>query len=48
MYVQIYTEAKKFSKPYGLQVVCAYGGGSMYEQQKACTECPEIIVCTPG
>lgn len=45
---QIYTEAKKFSKPYGLQVVCAYGGGSMYEQQKACTECPEIIVCTPG
>ncbi|XP_067935351.1 ATP-dependent RNA helicase DDX42-like [Watersipora subatra] len=45
---QIYNEAKKFAKNYGLHVVCAYGGGSMYEQQKACAECPEIIVCTPG
>ena len=41
-------EAKKFGKVYNLHVVCAYGGGSMYEQQKACAESPEIIVCTPG
>ena len=46
--LQIYAEAKKFAKIYNLHVVCAYGGGSMYEQQKACAESPEIIVCTPG
>jgi len=28
-------------------VVCAYGGGSMYEQSKACEEGAEIIVATP-
>jgi len=27
--------------------VCAYGGGSMWEQQKACQEGTEIIVATP-
>jgi len=48
LFSQIYTEAKKFAKMFGIAVVCAYGGGSMYEQQKACGECPEIIVCTPG
>lgn len=45
--LQIYQEAKKFGKVYNIKVVCAYGGGSMWEQVKACEECPEIIVCTP-
>lgn len=45
---QIYQEAKKFGKVYNINVVCAYGGGNMYEQIKACEEGAEIIVCTPG
>ncbi|CDS42068.1 ATP dependent RNA helicase DDX42 [Echinococcus multilocularis] len=46
--IQIYTEAKKLAKPYNLNVVCAYGGGSMWEQQKACEVGCEILICTPG
>ncbi|XP_071102473.1 ATP-dependent RNA helicase DDX42-like [Haliotis cracherodii] len=45
---QIYQEAKKFGKVYNIRVVCAYGGGSMWEQTKACQEGCEIIVATPG
>ncbi|XP_013391796.1 ATP-dependent RNA helicase DDX42 isoform X2 [Lingula anatina] len=45
---QIYHEAKRFGKVYNIHVVCAYGGGSMWEQTKACQEGAEIIVCTPG
>ncbi|KAK2145515.1 hypothetical protein LSH36_677g04026 [Paralvinella palmiformis] len=45
---QIYQEAKKFGKIYNINVVCAYGGGNMWEQCKACEEGAEIIVCTPG
>ena len=45
---QIYHEAKKFGKVYNIKVVCAYGGGSLYEQCKACEEGAEIIVATPG
>ena len=44
---QIYHEAKKFGKVYNINVVCAYGGGSMWEQSKACQEGAEIIVATP-
>ena len=44
---QIYHEAKKFGKVFDIKVVCAYGGGNMYEQGKACEEGAEIIVCTP-
>ena len=33
--LQIYTEAKKFGKVYDISVVCAYGGGSKWEQSKA-------------
>jgi len=32
---------------YNINVVCAYGGGSLYEQSKACEEGAEIIVATP-
>ncbi|VUZ51914.1 unnamed protein product [Hymenolepis diminuta] len=46
--LQIYSEAKKLAKLYNLSVVCAYGGGSMWEQQKACEAGCEILVCTPG
>lgn len=45
---QIYTEVKKFGKGYNIQVVCAYGGGSMWEQTKGCQAGAEIIVATPG
>ncbi|XP_013060807.2 ATP-dependent RNA helicase DDX42 [Biomphalaria glabrata] len=45
---QIYHECKKFGKVYNINVVCAYGGGSMWEQSKACQEGAEIIVATPG
>ncbi len=45
--LQIYTEAKKYAKLYNLTVVCAYGGGSMWEQQKACEAGCELLVCTP-
>ena len=44
---QIYHETKKFGKVFNIKVVCAYGGGSMWEQQKACQEGAEIIVATP-
>ena len=44
---QIYHEAKKFGKVYNIKVVCAYGGGSMWEQVKACEDGAEIIVATP-
>ena len=40
-------EVKKFGKAYNIHVVCAYGGGNMHEQQRACEEGPEVIVATP-
>ena len=46
--MQIYSEAKKFGKVYNLQVVCAYGGGSKYEQSKAFETGAEIAIATPG
>ena len=42
--LQIYTEAKKFGKVFNLQVVCAYGGGSKWEQSKAFEAGAEIAV----
>ena len=41
-------ECKKFGKIYNIHTVCTYGGGSMWEQCKACEEGAEIIVATPG
>ncbi|KAL3316720.1 ATP-dependent RNA helicase ddx42 [Cichlidogyrus casuarinus] len=46
--LQIYAEAKKLAKVYNLGVVCAYGGGNLWEQQKACEAGCEILICTPG
>ncbi|MCL4124552.1 UNVERIFIED_CONTAM: hypothetical protein GTU68_009887, partial [Idotea baltica] len=45
---QIYSEAKRFGKIYNIQVVCAYGGGSKWEQSKALEAGAEIVVATPG
>ncbi|KAI1286121.1 ATP-dependent RNA helicase DDX42 [Halotydeus destructor] len=45
---QIYTEAKKFGKTYNINVVCAYGGGSKWEQSKDLEAGAEIVVATPG
>ncbi|CAH1788169.1 unnamed protein product [Owenia fusiformis] len=45
---QIYNEAKKIAKVFNIKVVCTYGGGSLWEQGKACEEGAEIIVATPG
>ncbi|XP_047500609.1 ATP-dependent RNA helicase DDX42-like isoform X1 [Penaeus chinensis] len=45
---QIYTEARRFGKVYNIQVVCAYGGGSKWEQSKALEAGAEIVVATPG
>lgn len=33
---------------YNINVVCAYGGGSKWEQSKALEEGAEIVVATPG
>ena len=44
---QIYAEAKRFAKPYGITVVCAYGGGSKYEQSQDLEAGAEIVVATP-
>lgn len=46
--IQIYNEAKKFSKAYNIEVVCCYGGGNKYEQSKALAVGAEICVATPG
>lgn len=45
--LQIHQEAKRFGKVYNIKVVCAYGGGNLWEQCKACEEGAEIIVATP-
>merc|ERR1719210_1535001 len=46
--LQIYAEAKKFGKVYDIGVVCAYGGGSKWEQSKAFEQGAEIAIATPG
>jgi len=46
--MQIYNEAKKFGKVYDLHSVCAYGGGSKWEQSKAFEQGAEIAIATPG
>lgn len=46
--LQVYSEAKKFSNSYKIAVVCAYGGGSRYEQSRDLEAGAEIVVATPG
>jgi ATP-dependent RNA helicase DDX42 len=46
--LQILAEAKRFGKPFGLQVAAIYGGGNRFEQTKAIKEGVEIAVGVPG
>ncbi|CAO3622193.1 unnamed protein product [Cunninghamella blakesleeana] len=47
--VQIYSEAKKFAKAYGLKVAAVYGGASKMQQFKDLRSgTVEILVATPG
>jgi len=46
--LQVYGEARKFSASYKLSVVCAYGGGSKFEQSRDLEAGAEIVVATPG
>lgn len=34
--LQIYNEARRFAKVYDIRVICAYGGGSKWEQSHVC------------
>ncbi|EFO12479.2 hypothetical protein LOAG_16054, partial [Loa loa] len=45
--LQVYQEAKRYCKVYNINVVCAYGGGSKWEQQNALTEGAELVIATP-
>lgn len=45
---QIFNEAKKFAKPYGLRVGAIYGGVPKYDQIKTMKAGVEIVVSTPG
>jgi ATP-dependent RNA helicase DDX42 len=45
---QIYTEAQKFAKIYGITVCPIYGGAGKWEMTKALKESPEIVIATPG
>ncbi|CAN7008234.1 hypothetical protein IGI04_010902 [Brassica rapa subsp. trilocularis] len=45
---QIFLEAKKFSKAYGLRVSAVYGGMGKHEQLKELKAGCEIVVATPG
>lgn len=45
--LQVYQEARRFCKVYNIATVCAYGGGSKWEQQNALKEGAELVVCTP-
>ncbi|VDN03800.1 unnamed protein product [Thelazia callipaeda] len=46
--LQVYHEAKRFCKVYNINVVCAYGGGSKWEQQNALAIGAEFVIATPG
>ncbi|KAK5966904.1 ATP-dependent RNA helicase DDX42 [Trichostrongylus colubriformis] len=46
--IQVYQEAKRFCKVYNINVICAYGGGSKWEQSNELkNEGAELVVCTP-
>ncbi|CAJ0582107.1 unnamed protein product, partial [Mesorhabditis spiculigera] len=47
--IQVYQEAKRFCKAHDINVICAYGGGSKWEQQNELqSQGAELVVCTPG
>ncbi|CAG0917707.1 unnamed protein product [Notodromas monacha] len=46
--LQIYNEARKYGKVFGLRIACCYGGGSKWEQSISLEAGVEVIVATPG
>ncbi|CAM9513608.1 unnamed protein product [Chrysoparadoxa australica] len=46
--VQIYSEAKKFTKALGLRVTAVYGGAGVADQIADLKRGADIVVCTPG
>jgi len=46
--MQIFTEAKRFTKSLKLRAVCAYGGSAIKDQIAELKRGAEIIACTPG
>jgi len=46
--LQIYNEARRFTKTLGLRATCVYGGTNISEQIADLKRGAEIIVCTPG
>ena len=46
--VQIFTESRRFAKPFNIRVCAVFGGASKYEMKKALLEYPELVVATPG
>jgi ATP-dependent RNA helicase DDX46/PRP5 len=46
--LQIFNEAKKFTKALGLRATAVYGGASVAEQIGELKRGAEIVVCTPG
>lgn len=43
---QIYGEANKFAKIYGIRPCAIYGGAGKYEMSKALKEAPEMVPAT--
>lgn len=46
--IQVFNEARKYTALYNIAVVCAYGGGSKYEQTKELEAGAELVIATPG
>jgi ATP-dependent RNA helicase DDX46/PRP5 len=46
--VQIYSEAKRFSKSLGLRVAAVYGGAGVADQIADLKRGADVVVCTPG
>lgn len=46
--IQIYGEAKKFSKAIQVKSVCAYGGSGVKDQIAELKRGADIVICTPG
>lgn len=43
--IQIYNEARRFARIYDIKVVCAYGGGSKWEQSQVQNSFKNIAIC---
>uniref|UniRef100_A0A0N5B548 RNA helicase n=1 Tax=Strongyloides papillosus TaxID=174720 RepID=A0A0N5B548_STREA len=46
--LQVFSECRKYGRPFNIKSVCAYGGGNKYEQAKDLKEYADLVVCTPG